>query len=251
MSDLFRQSKLLRIKSSDKTSSTDSNTNFKVAFNNLLDLHNVRAISIKSISFPNIFYNIPTAQTFNYFDNTALFQSVSVPAGQYTITTLLAVLKAGVDADITPRTSTFTLDPVTKKVTMAVSTGTCTVTSDTFSSTYLGFTSNLPAGGSVTAQAFPDLLGLKTAYIHSRVLSSQKYIDSNGNQSIIAEVPIVSAFGYLNLYESNSSDEIDLILYKHKTNINYVDISLRDEDGNLLDLGQQEIRMVFKIFYNQ
>jgi hypothetical protein len=117
---------------------------------------------------------------------------------------------------------------------------------------YLGITSNLVCALSAQAQDFPDLLGLKTAFLYSSALSDNKYISSNkGSEDIIAEVPIKSQFGFLNIYESNASDDIDLILYRHKRVINTIDIQLRDEDGEILDLGKQaEVFIVLKMFYN-
>jgi hypothetical protein len=120
----FRYSKLIRLKSSDKNASSTSNTNFTVNFNNINDLQNVRAVSIKSISFPNLVYNVPSAWTLNYTDDVAGAQSTTISAGQYSLNELIAIIKAGIDADISPKTMTIALSSSgTKKLTYAVSAG--------------------------------------------------------------------------------------------------------------------------------
>jgi hypothetical protein len=248
----FRKSKLLRIKSSDKNNDNDSNSDFVVSFNNIQNLQNVRAISIKSISFPNLVYNIKSQYTLAYTDSVAGAGTVVIPAGQRTMAELLTLIKTGVEVNIASRTLTYTYDDYLKKVSFTVSSGNITFNTSTDTAKYLGITSNLACAPAGTAQDFPDLGGEKSVFLHSSALSDNKYINSEkGNENIICEVPITADFGFLNLYESNSSDTIDLILFPHKKNIHSVDLQLKDEDGEILDLGKQaEIRLVLKIFYD-
>jgi hypothetical protein len=245
-------SKIIRIKSSDKSRGT--NNDFEVKYNNLLDLHNIKAVSIKSVTFPNVFYNVKNNWVFSYTDSVAGAQTVSINAGQYSLSELINILQTGINADITPRTVTITAEPNytqrTKKLSFTVSTGSITITADENTKKYLGITSDLLASPAGYAQEFADLGGEKIAYVYSQKLSRHKYIDEKGHQSIIAECPIVVPFGFLNVYESNSSDLIDTVEYESLTNLNDIDISLRDREGNLLELGNNhELSITLKIFY--
>ena len=91
---------LLRISSLDRDrAGSTSTSDFVVNYKNSSSIQSVKRISIKTVSIPNVFYNVNQwKNTFNYKIAGALQTPITVAIGQYTIDEYkTALVAAGTD----------------------------------------------------------------------------------------------------------------------------------------------------------
>jgi len=259
--------KLLVISSEDKDSSSNSNSDFVVSLKETYYTQNIDRIMIKDIIVPNVFPNIRgdnygTSQNnqFRLVDSFgSLLSLITIPEGQYLISTfgvppandLLVALKAGIDPIIAPETVTITINPITQKLNFTFSGGIGYDFAPTPLSplnNVLGIErpTNVPSL-SLNAQSLTDLGGYPMVYVHSKKLAESNGIDGDfGLISLAEAVSLTEApFGSY-AYRQNNDDELSSVIYDNPRNLSRIQIILRDNKGNKLDIGTHTMTVIFK-----
>jgi hypothetical protein len=234
-----------------------SNTDFTIALGE--NLQKISRVSLVSVSFPNNSYNINatgggTNNTYQYTTPTGLTHTATVPAGFYTTTSLMAAIQTAMQAQFVTdgggQTITFAQNVLTQNVEATYDqgvTGVPTLLLERVPGTtvsvwdMLGFDLSegpftLTSGTTVAATNLPALGGLKMAYLYSNTLCPGNTFDVKGTQkNILAAIPITSQFGVSNVWECHV-DELCSLVFKTTRDLQQIDFSLRDKNGNLLDL---------------
>lgn len=246
------KTKLIRISSEDRlTDSSSSSSNFKVAFPNVQALSRCVSVILKHASFPNTVYNIKsTNNTFKYNDGAD--QTLVIPVGFYSVSQLLTYLGTYGPPIL------YTQDPASYKILFdnAVAPTNYIIYDSANGSTIaplLGITSNLniPIGGSAYAQNLPSLEGLKHLYVGSKALSKgNNMIFGNARQEvdILAMLPVTEPFGSIVHYET-PHENLEIVNFDGETNIQNIDITLYNGEGDIIDLNGGFFHMILKVFY--
>lgn len=256
---MFRN-KILRIESSDKDDSASSNSNFRVSLSSIVDLKNVKKIELSTVIFPNIFYNVRTGydDVILLTENGQAQMTITVPEGWYSITQLMAKLKVLIDAQLVAGSVAVTQDENSKLITFTFTGTTASVDNlDALStlSPNLGFITNGATGASYTGTVMPNLGGLNDIYIMSSALGRSNLMESTTNKlgknrDCVGIIPITAPFGGSNVWESQN-DLNTITYYGEERSLSEIDIRLENADGDLIDLQNFEIKLIFKIHYDQ
>jgi len=249
-------SKLMVLRSADVDDSNPAD--FTVDIGDGSDFSHVKRIVLRSMFFTNLEYNINSKNnSMSITTDEAGFEGpfvVTVPVGQYNITTLLAAMKVALDA--TAGAVTFSsVAPVapTYLLSVSISAGTF-VFNETANSIYdtIGFVSfPQSALATQTTGAVVQLHGLTRIYVKSNELANANCHDSNENQpNTIAVIPVTAVFGSQNHYETND-DELTSINFEQKRGkgLKRIDIQLHDQNDLPLELNGAHVELVFKVYF--
>lgn len=251
---------ILRISSHEKTSTSESNTNFRVNFANDDATSSITRLLLKSVDIPNVFYNISnTGREGGNGNNKFTYRigatntTLTILEGQYTMNEFISALEtvaSGIGLSIT-------LNGRTKKLEFTTTTPIKMLTFDDGNTmgNLLGIkTSDLTESSAYIAEHFPDLAGIKNIYILSQALSDgSNLIAPNGQQlPILGQVPITVDFGEIQHYSSNSPELDDVVFpsMRYGTTIRDLEIKIVDRYGNQLDIGGLNLTIIVKIFHN-
>lgn len=186
---------------------------------------------------------------FTFKEGAATYNAV-VPEGQYILTDYVVALQTAMNA-VAGGTITVSVDPTTNRI----------LFQDTVPITILPFSAGNSAGNltgitreqtglSVLADALPDLSGIDYVFVHSRDVSNAFSID--GDSGLISAMEGVSLhntqFGANAYYQSNDVIGSEITYDKGK-NLSRIQIVLRDNLGNRLDIGTSKVIIIFKIWY--
>lgn len=255
--------KLILITSNDKDPAQSStNSDFTVELKEKYNTQNIRRVLVKDIQVPNVFYNVRSSQgvvnnSFTFTETGQATQTVTVPEGQYTTTTLITALKTAIDAVLVAGVVTITQSALTQKLLFSFSVGTATIysasdpTNPNLMANVLGIgTSTAVPAANITADYIPDLQGIQMVYIHSQAIAEAHAIDAGkGLISVIEDVSFHNVpFGGM-AFRQNNDDELALIEYSQPRNLSTIRIVLRDDKGNKLDIGTNKISIILKAFY--
>lgn len=267
----------------------DRSTNFVVDVGQTIQ--RVERMSITSVTFPNVFYNIIgydtsysyTAENVIYANMGGNILTTTIPAGYYSVGTLMNQISAQLNPLIQALEATdtiaFTFDPITNKVsgtftsagsynqlTFLLPTSTQLATAGLPSAmnmtsnpmTKLGFVFSGSGGISLVfpttvakvATNLPSLLGLTKCYIRSQKLAASNSVDEKGTiSSIMLPVVISAPFGGLNVFECKV-DHLCEIIFSKPVDFNQLDIQLVDRSGNEVNLNGANLQIEFKIWFN-
>lgn len=192
-------------------------------------------ICVMNAQFPVSFYTINELNNvFGVSTNINLFQTFTIPVGNYNANTLITKLNSLVTAGLI--SVVFSFSSLNGKVTL---TGGVGVTSITFSSALsqfykvIGSVFPISTGTNVLNMPYPlNLLGVKKIIIKSQLLGISSF-ESGTNQSItLSTIP-------------NNNSPFTMISYENRSNLNKlivrarkidaIDIQLLDEDNNKLN----------------
>lgn len=258
---------LLRISSDFKTANSESNSNYQVAYNNIALLQGITRCVMKSADIPNVFYNI-SDKGYN-FDNTGnnvfywtngmgVDKMRTIPPGQYTVASLLAYINVHIQVDYPPLyTVKLVQDPVSMKVYVdnlsslpfGIYYDGCTVMP------YLGFSAALPVNSVAMryAAGLPNLAGIQEVYVTSQKISdcSNMVVAANTMFPVILNIQIDQPFGSFVHYASQHPeiDDIEYPSLTQGTNLQLVDIQLRDRWGHILDLQGMPFNLIVKCYH--
>lgn len=217
---------------------------------------------VMSVSIPNTSPNVSSSignDTFTATFTIAGVVTFAIPAGFYSTSALMAYIQAGINAAITPSVSTITQDPVTNRITIAITTGaetfvltggsTFPITSASTISPFLGFTSattGAPAA-SATAPSLPQLQGSTMFFVHSNQLAlNSTYLPTVGQNpndvNGLVAIPVTVPWGVTQDYIGQDNDRI--IYGRFGKNMNTFDLTLRTNHGRLLDLDDNQEAIV-------
>ena len=237
--------------SSDKLPESKSNSDFQLDFRSA-GLQNVRKILVSKITVPNVFYNIRSSygivnNELKMLDGVTPV-SAAVPEGQYTMSQFLIALKTAIDAAIVG-TVLITANPTTYKLLFAFAPGPVTLLQESSLASVIGLGADLVCAPSASCQSLYDLQGYSNLFVHSPELARSHGIDGGfGQISLLAMVSLATTpFGGNAFYQANDS-ELSEIVYDSVNPINTVTIILRDSKGNKLDIGTNEMTVVFKCY---
>ena len=198
----------------------------------------VTAVAIKSISIPNVQYNINAVNNKLriYTDDVGTFVSVTLPVGQYDITTFMADLQALLRTAVGDVTLVITRSTLTDMLTVTTTTQDIKFSIDPVVSP-LGKVFGMGSGdgetfpllvtSSITSPFLHNLSGLQNYYLSSRALSQGfNGIFKEGDQiPLVMAVPIDVEHGFTEHYEPT-----DLLLnikkYSRPQNIQWIDIKI-------------------------
>ena len=246
------------ISSKYKTDDSRSTSDFTYSIGQSLE---VSAVAIKSVSIPHLQYNINQYNNklaLYYGEGVPVLTSITLPQGQYDMTTFLSALQDLIRSSIGDNEKTVTQDAFSKRlvisggsVPLKISTDQTTSPlakiigfGDTEEETYPAVISN-----SITAPFLPNLAGIKNYYLSSRVLS-QGYngIFKNGQQiPLVMNIPITVPYGVVQHYDPQDI-QLNLKKFSRKNNVQWIDIKILNEDLDVVDLNGGDIEIVLKIY---
>jgi hypothetical protein len=235
-------SKLLYITSAHRGVG-QSNTDFAINFGNADRIQRVKHIALKSITVANLFGNITQYNNLVFFkidSNTIV--TASVPPRQYTASQLSSALVGAVG----PLTAlSFSADSRFQF--------TCSAPIQILASSpmakLLGIVKDTAFDTSFTADHQPNMSGVSKVFVHAS-FAENNMIRSDGRSSSVFEVCDMEgiAYGQVSHLESNSL-ALTHIAYDSPVNFHNVRISLRDEEGRVLELPQNfDFSMVLRIY---
>jgi len=248
--------KLLQISSRDRDLAASASTSdFIVTLNNSEGLQACKSVVVKAITLPNVFYNISSLDGNDKFTYAiaGVPTTITIPEGQYTITTLLSALEASASA--IGLNATF--DGLNYKVSFTTTTAIefLDLSQGNGMAEVLGIEINGGSGGDVlsfAATGIVSLEGVRNVYVESSILGESNLIRSNNTtSSMLAVVPITVPFGATEHYISQHSeiDDVDAVSKRYGKNIQKIDIKLRDHDGHVLSLAGHHVTLIIKIYY--
>lgn len=264
-----KYSKLLRINSSNRSSGTNSDFTIDYGAN----MSQVVGVSIDSIQFWNQIYNIYSTPLTS---NNVFRVTVTPPAGSPTTVTVFwnpgyysAVDFLTAFAEFCTGSLGFTLnwaiDQYTNLVSTSVAGGFTVVMSPALVSelggrtqtedpwNMLGFTYGSDGtfnlvDGHATYQ--PYMIHTSMAYLTSRILAPGNSFDEKGSVSnVLRPIAINSGWKELVMFECKD-DPLCSIWYPRARALNQIDIQLVDHEGFNIDLGQSELNIELRIWYN-
>ena len=253
------KSALFQIEADQRSSGTESDFIFDLGMSQ--KIQQAKKIVLKSVIFPNVFYNITTSNNTLQVKYLAdPYVNVSVEPGYYTASELGdALASAIVTALGPPLTMTITPDQIKGKLVFEVTNvgGAITINSTDALSTLVPNLGLDPATllivdqvvGPETAPFIAQLAGLTSINIHSRTLSGNNYLEENNRIApVLMNVPITVPFLGVNVYESQD-DELNSIVYDRSRSIQAIDIRITDRQSNTLDLQKHNIKILCKVYY--
>jgi hypothetical protein len=255
---------LLRVSSDFKTANSESNSNYFVAYNNVALLQGITRCVMKSADIPNVFYNIDNRgynfsntgnNTLTWTDPLNVTALTTIPPGQYNITQLLSLINTAFNAAYTGAVSLI-LNPLTQKIEISNTSGLFFgISINSTIAPYLGMLSAVPwtTVPFVAFAGFPNLSGLQEIYVTSQKISdcSNMVVASNTMYPVILNIQIDKPFGEWVHYASQHPeiDDIEYPSISQGTNIQLVDIQLRDRWGNIVDLQGLPFNIIIKCYH--
>lgn len=264
-----KYSKLLRINSSNRSSGT--NSDFTIDYG--VNMSQVAGVSIDSIQFWNQIYNIYNT---SLTSNNVFRLTVTPPAGSPTTYILYWTPGYYSAVDFLTNFAAFALGTYGftfnwdigqygNKVTTSVPGGYAVTVSQAHVSdlqgktqtedpwNMLGFTYNNSGNidlvnGTATYQ--PYMIHTSMAYLTSRILAPGNSFDEKGSVSnVLRPIAINTGWKELVMFECKD-DPLCSIWYPRPRALNQIDIQLVDHEGFNIDLGQSELNIELRIWYN-
>lgn len=213
---------------------------------------------VQSVTLPNTVYNINDTNNVGFLNLIGLgTYVVLVPVGQYNLAQFLLTLQGLLTAiDIA---STVVQNPLTLKLDFTFSYPAQWATDSTSPlskvlGTYINWNQpHYPAvpANSFSAYALPNLTGIRNVYICSRILGQgvNSLLENGVNLPLVLNMPMTEPFGSVNYFECNET-LLNLKTYKQGQNTQYIDIQLRDIDGNIIDINGAEWQLAMLVYYD-
>jgi hypothetical protein len=214
---------------------------------------------VQTVSLPNTVYNINDTNNVGFVNLIGLGTYVIlVPKGQYNLAQFLLTLQGLLSAiDIG---ATVVQNPLTLKLdfTFSYPAQFSTLANSPLSKvigTYINWTENPVAYPvapvtSFSAYALPNLTGIRNIYICSRILGQgvNSILENGVNLPLVLNMPNSVPFGSVNYFQCNET-LLNLKTYKQGQNTQYIDIQLRDIDGNIIDLNGEDWSLTMLVYY--
>ena len=242
----LRDSKLVRIDSKDRDIGSQSQYNFKVSTNDF-QLHNVKRVLLKSVLFPNTQYNVTP------FNNMLIYDlgAVTVPKGQYSLIELLDELIVQFAAEGPAVVMTYVINTITNKITFTFG-GALILTGASPMSKLIGLDPQVDTA-SLTVHIMPNTFnvsGLQKVYIGSHTMTRGTTMTSSDKSHIkvFTEIPIRVNYGSVEHRTLNDLHSIDESTHSIPFNLSQIDITLYDQDLNVIDLNGLDTQIVLKVF---
>lgn len=253
---------IINFSSKNANKSSDSDSNFTTSFQSSKELNNVVSVKLNNMIFTNTVYNINSKNNVFYYSDSLGDQSVVLPVGQYSTSALLTALETALASAPNPIVANFDINLTTYKVSMVSAVPAIELydrKNDIFN--LLGYKMGLSgSSGLVASYTFPniiDISGLDVVHVCSTALSLHGSIDNFTSSStgqnvrsrtnVFKQIPVNSAYGFKVNY-SNPKDLPDLV-YDTPRSLANIDIQLRDNYGDVLELNGVEVYFSFEVEY--
>ena len=248
---------LIYISSDDRTVESSSTSDFTVNFGNNNKLSRITSYYIKSMSIPNVSYNLYEASPQNGVPANNVFTyssgSITVTPGYYNINQLITAITT--DAIAIADGMAITVSPITGKLIFTTTNPVSYFNTNggNLMGNLLGiFTSSVAPGLSFTASGLPDLSGINNIFVRSVSLSGQsaQMIQGKESKPYIVDIPIneVEYGSYYN-YETQHY-EIDQIIGSLYFNLGTIDIQLFDTLNRIIDLHGLQFNITLRAYYD-
>ena len=247
---------IMVLNSKFRTADSNSSSDFTISIGQSIS---IKQMVIQSVTLPNTVYNINSNNNVGFLNLIGLGTYVIlVPEGQYnladfltTLTSLLTAVDIGSSVVQNPLTlkldfsfsypaqfSTQSNSPLSKVLGTYINWGTTPL--------YYPAT---PAN-TFSANGFTDLSGTRNFYICSRTLGqgTNSILQSGANLPLLLNLQNTAGFGDINYWQNNET-RLSLKSYKQYQNAQFIDIQVRDIDGNIVDLNGAEWGMTMLIYY--
>ena len=247
----------IQINSHDRVSGTE--TDFVVGLGKDHRVSNVRGCAIKSVQFVNSFYNINSHNNTWYYDVGGPELSIEIPVGQYNVSQLIAAIEA--EFFLAGLVVNIVEDTMTHKFEIVMSANPIRIYKTRPNGELnpihrvVGFRDDLSSTPllSYSCPALHDLTGVRTVNVTSETLAGGHGITSrnNGNKlALLDTIPISVAFGQAQSHDP-SDLPLDSIDYDQvlSNNMSSIDITLRDQDNNVLDSNGLNFVLTLKLYF--
>ncbi|MEK9694895.1 MAG: hypothetical protein VW270_03965 [Candidatus Poseidoniales archaeon] len=231
----------------------------------------VHAIKIIAVSIPHSFYNVSkmpdgTNPTFTWSDLSGGPYTVEITPGQYTTNDLIQALGTALSGSVGTAFSgddfsTSAQDPITGRVTLTSSSGNQFITIESgYYTNRIGYLLGgedletkitLIGQSSFTFPYTPRLWGLNAVTVHCPQLgiSTVDFDRGSANHFPLVRVPMDVPYNVIAHYQS-SDDATNLIVYPSPRGISHIELALRDDRGDIVDINNSDWSIVFKIYYS-
>lgn len=228
---------------------TSTSGNFTYSFD-----HNITRITdiiIKSVQIPYTFYSINSLNNVLKFNSNAI--SVTITSGNYTAASLQLELKTKIDTAFADTTTVVTFSNITYKLTITRDTAfVIDAVADVATSTlakYIGFnvsstSATTATGDSVINIAGPNYINIESSFLTKATQHKVAY-GTNLYANILLTVPLLWSPGDI---ISIGEQPLLPVRLNYKFSINttdIIDIKLKDDLGNILNLNGSDFSMQF------
>lgn len=259
------ETRLITINSTQRTSVSQSTTNFSVDLLNAVPeiRDRVVGVSVETVGFVNYLNNVTAATSrllVEYNDGVSTTTYiVTIPPGSYNYGELAYVIALEVNATLS-LTNEFTAIDLPENVGQPavvelsyVGPGYINLIYDRQSAAFpLGLTETIQlntAGGPISHR--PNLYGPLSVKLYTQALcGSRASVDGNGNPApVIMTIPITSSYGEVQSMHMVGENR-PTILYGHGSSrdLSNIDVSLRHLDGGVIDIGTGEMFVSFRVW---
>ena len=266
---LNSKSRYIRIGSQDKATGTNNKFSVDLASNGGV-IDNVKGYIVHSAQVPNVFNNVSSYNnTLQLYGASATYTTVAtIPEGNYTLDDLIAQLNITLPPLVaaSPAPSVVTVSKVgtypNEKIDFKFSGDDWYIQNESIMLAQIGLSIDDATnqfgfvcfdGINTVMPNIPNLIGETACYIHSRVLASNNLTEGNGTFSVVDKINLDQQYGamcYSN-YNNDVTHQNNYFPFLTKKTLRTIDINLRNENGNLLELPNNfYFSMMIKIFYS-
>jgi len=243
---------ILKINSSHRSNVNDRTTDFKVQLGKEVSNFKISRIVLRSLNFLNTQYNI------NQFNNvleliTGVDGLVSrtITPGQYNLTALIAELQTSFNSVLT-NNLTIVQNPIQNTLNFSIDGGDTIQFSSQNSSTMnsvLGITTQEAAATTITTQQTPRLNGLTSVILESQALAPANYHSNGRNRNFLTSIQLASDYGTFSNWENFQAELASHNYAKPRKLDSTIDITLRDQDENIVDIQGQDIELELILYH--
>ena len=234
--------------------SSNSTSDFTYSLGEVLQ---VKAIAIKTISIPNVVYNVNVNNNIlkiEYNANPGIFPAqITVPIGQYTIDSLITAIEPLLSTAIVG-TVTIAQLPLVSKLQITTSKPVSFIAgTDSPFARVLGITKTTSFSLDTIAEGVFQLQGIDNFFVISQDLADgANAILTNGQKrGIVIDVPNTVNFGETNYYQ-NKEYRVNQKIYDGRAlNLQYINIKIVDSDLNVVDLQGMDIELILLIYESE
>lgn len=256
------KNRFIEISSKDKSLSSSSSSNFTVQLpseGGVID--GVCGVLVKSISIPNVFPNVQSWNNILIISDVALTHVITIPTGQYNITTFIAILTSTINTAIAPNTVVITQTSQGNLIfTFSAGTPYDFIYAQSTIRDLIGLTQDTTDASTpdvVTMPSIPNLIGITDVFVRSNQIFSGGQISQSGAAPVIQVVNMDNPYGtmcYGKFYDA-VFNFIKYIPEQSPKSYRDVDITLTDLNGNILEWPNNQTNpnfyftMILKIYY--
>ena len=177
--------------------------------------------------------------------------SRTIPEGQYNITALITELQGQFNVDFT-NNLTIVQNSIQNTLTFSIDNGDIINFSNQNTSTMnsvLGIINQVAGAATITTQQTPRLNGLTIATIESQALSPANYHVNGINRNFLTSIQVAADYGTYVRWENFLAELASHNYAKPRKLDSTIDIILRDQNENIIDIQQQPIELELILYH--